>query len=572
MFLAHICGWLGSYFVSSRTAPIRYRYCCVTFPLNIGRKFMLLVLGCIEQRLQLCYGRGISYNSKYGTATFPLGAISAHFGSRPEYASHSSHIITLFSILLSKKVRYTHPLQQYFIISIMNMVNACSDHRTGSILPIPVNTCSYDFDYDLPYPLTESLEDLDANFDSILGSVQAALFDEEDTYTTFDPTPIGPQGMQIVNKVKLTEIPSVEDVEMLTTFLYPHMRAANDNENASPSHVTSSRSKILPKKKSKRIKHFQKISRTSFCWSGNDDNTDMPYPLSAAMETDLDANLDDILGSVQAILFDEDLPCTTFDPTSIGPQGMQIVREVKLTEIPSVKDDMLMTFLYPHMGAGACDTDNARPSHDATSSSSKVSQVTSSRSKILPKKKSRDTSQEGDDAADEPRFRPYQEEQWEARFQDLVLFHKLNGHCLVPRNDQKKNSLVTWVWRQRYQQRCKQEGKKSTLTNVRQARLDELGFVWDSHKASWDDRVQELVQFREQHGHCNSNASNNPSNQQLAIWIKCQRKQYRHFLAGKSCSGMSKERISKLESVGFCFAPRRSNANATRGLALLKLL
>jgi hypothetical protein len=304
---------------------------------------------------------------------------------------------------------------------------------------------------------------------------------------------------------------------------------------------------------------------------------DLPYLLTAPLE-DLDANLDSILGSVQALLYDEEEdPCPTFDPTPLGTQGFEIVKEVKLTEIPSIENEMLMTCLYPHPLVGTSDNENERPS-----SSSKISRVTSSRHKIPPKKKMRrtkpfkeassvavDITQECEDAelsaedSEPTRFRPYQSEQWEERFRDLIVYHKVNGHCLVLRNDTKNGPLVRWVWRQRYQQRRKEEGKHSTLTDERQVRLDQLGFVWDSHKASWEERFEELVQFQGQYGHCNANATNNPSNHQLGVWIKCQRRQYRLFLAGKKSSGMSQERISKLESVGFCFTPRRSSLSST---------
>jgi hypothetical protein len=323
------------------------------------------------------------------------------------------------------------------------MVRELSKVHSGSILPI--NKWSHDFDYDMPYPLTISMKDLDAdlsaNLDSILGSVQGLLFEDDDEDTsTLDPTPIGPQGVQFINEVKLTEIPSTEEDQFLTTFLYP-LLVPSDNKTMMLSRVTSS--KNLPKKKRNSTKsHFKKIT-------------------------------------------------ATFSPSRKA--------------------------------------DTTQEGEDAESSA--------------------------EDEDDPSRFRPYQSEQWEARFQDLIELRKVHGNCLLPRNAKDGTALVRWVSRQRYQQQRKKKGKRSTLTDDRQARLERLGFVWDSHKASWEERIQELAQFQEQYGHCNANGTNNPSNKQLVRWVKCQRKQYRLFQAGKKSSGMSNERISKLESLGFCWDP-----------------
>ena len=92
------------------------------------------------------------------------------------------------------------------------------------------------------------------------------------------------------------------------------------------------------------------------------------------------------------------------------------------------------------------------------------------------------------------------------------------------------------------------------MTEERRAALESLGFIWDSHSKGWDVRWNELREFKERYGHCNAPKKYN-ENQPLAIWVKCQRRQYKLFEDGKN-SNMTRERIVKLLSLGFVFNPR----------------
>jgi hypothetical protein len=95
------------------------------------------------------------------------------------------------------------------------------------------------------------------------------------------------------------------------------------------------------------------------------------------------------------------------------------------------------------------------------------------------------------------------------------------------------------------------------MTDAREKALNELGFVWDSHSIIWEERWKELRDFVEQYGHPNVPTRYDP-NKQLALWCKCQRRQYKLFAAGDKRSNMTPERIAKLESLGFVFVPRKS--------------
>ncbi len=160
----------------------------------------------------------------------------------------------------------------------------------------------------------------------------------------------------------------------------------------------------------------------------------------------------------------------------------------------------------------------------------------------------------GQDAADSSRFRRYQADQWNERFQELVIFRQQHGHCLVPHNFPENQQLAQWVKRQRYQHKLKQMSRHSTLTDEREAALEEMGFIWDSHKAAGEERFLSLYDFyKRQQG--NSNVPSNFPDRTLAIWVKCQRRQYKLYTRGKR-STMTAERIYQLEQLGFVWNPR----------------
>ena len=147
----------------------------------------------------------------------------------------------------------------------------------------------------------------------------------------------------------------------------------------------------------------------------------------------------------------------------------------------------------------------------------------------------------------EPNFRPYQEELWAEQFHQLVKFKEQHGHCLVPSTS---SLLSRWVKRQRYQYKLKMNGKLSTMTDCRIQKLNGIGFVWHRHSSVWCKRLKELKEYREKHGNCNV-PYNYPENQNLATWVKCQRRQYGLFWSNTKQSSMTLERINALDELGF---------------------
>ena len=151
-----------------------------------------------------------------------------------------------------------------------------------------------------------------------------------------------------------------------------------------------------------------------------------------------------------------------------------------------------------------------------------------------------------------------QSEKWTERYHDLIQYRAVNGHCNVPHKLESNQQLAQWVKRQRYQYKLKTQYKKhSTLTDEREALLNNLGFVWDSHKVLWDERFEELKVFKSKVGHCRV-PCNFKYNRPLSIWVKCQRRQYKLYQMNQP-TNMTLERIQRLNAIGFAWDPRTAS-------------
>ena len=146
---------------------------------------------------------------------------------------------------------------------------------------------------------------------------------------------------------------------------------------------------------------------------------------------------------------------------------------------------------------------------------------------------------------------------WNERYNELVQFKRLQGHCNVPSCYEDNPALSQWVKRQRYQHKLKSSGKHSNLTTEREGMLDSLGFIWNAHEANWEESYTKLMKFKEYYGHCRV-PTKYPSDQQLAVWVKLQRRQYRLLrTVGADKSNMTWERVDRLNDIGFEWDPRK---------------
>ena len=133
------------------------------------------------------------------------------------------------------------------------------------------------------------------------------------------------------------------------------------------------------------------------------------------------------------------------------------------------------------------------------------------------------------------------DEQWNARFKELLDYRSEHGDCNVPKGQGK---LGTWVINQR------QVYVAGSLLQDRIDRLNSLGFKWalggrvDEH---WNARFKELIEYRSEHGDCDV-----PQKQgKLGTWVNSQRAAYK-------VSKLSQDRIDRLNSIGFKWALREA--------------
>jgi hypothetical protein len=109
----------------------------------------------------------------------------------------------------------------------------------------------------------------------------------------------------------------------------------------------------------------------------------------------------------------------------------------------------------------------------------------------------------------------------------------LSAQCELTLNQ----TLGKWVGVQRTKQ------SKGRLSQERIQRLDDLGFVWNSNTAAWEEMFAALVEYKNLHGDCNV-PSRFISNPQLGQWVMIQRK-------AKRKNKINSNRLQRLEGLGF---------------------
>ena len=166
---------------------------------------------------------------------------------------------------------------------------------------------------------------------------------------------------------------------------------------------------------------------------------------------------------------------------------------------------------------------------------------------------------------------------WEERLEQLRRYKAEHGHCKVKTNHPELGQWTSKIRRdyREYTEGVNESSGKKKLRISAQTMekrildLKELGFVFQAGKRitlppkhmqkSWDDRFEELVQYKAEHGHCTVPQSMRG----LGEWVHRQRKDYKALKEGKP-SKMTAERAVQLGEVGFVFDTRNSSAKAAR--------
>jgi len=115
------------------------------------------------------------------------------------------------------------------------------------------------------------------------------------------------------------------------------------------------------------------------------------------------------------------------------------------------------------------------------------------------------------------------------------------------------NGLRNWCWRMR------KKYKEGNLSDDQVNQLERLEFKWvvtgqDSLDKIWENKLQELVDFKEQHGHCNVKGRTT----KLGQWVDVQRSK-------KKVGKISAVRIARLDEIGFTWGKPRSRPQENVG-------
>jgi hypothetical protein len=131
---------------------------------------------------------------------------------------------------------------------------------------------------------------------------------------------------------------------------------------------------------------------------------------------------------------------------------------------------------------------------------------------------------------------------WNERYNELIEFEKIHGHCVVPKN---YGSLGSWVRAQRHLM-----NRDGPMAQDRIELLNKLGFVWDVHQWQWNQTYHELLDWKA----ANNNTNVPVSQGALGLWVSNQRSHYHKYRQGKP-SHMTQSRAEQLRSIGFEFYP-----------------
>ncbi|CAB9497339.1 helicase [Seminavis robusta] len=163
----------------------------------------------------------------------------------------------------------------------------------------------------------------------------------------------------------------------------------------------------------------------------------------------------------------------------------------------------------------------------------------------------------------------------------LKAFKEQHGHCRVPHDFPQDPGLSAWVHRQRNEYRKYTEQlelgeevlaarpyaskyeAKSTLTPERIATLNEMGFLWQvakrtgsffgTDRKSWDERFQELMEYKRVHGH----TLVPQAYPKLGEWVKRQRRCYKFLQEGRKNPNITAEQAQRLKEIDFVFDVRK---------------
>ena len=105
---------------------------------------------------------------------------------------------------------------------------------------------------------------------------------------------------------------------------------------------------------------------------------------------------------------------------------------------------------------------------------------------------------------------------WRSHYLALVAYREKHGDCRVPQQWAENKRLATWVGTHRTRR------KRGLLSDDKIQMLDRIGFDWSIGLGTWEERFQELCDYKAAHGNCRVPARWK-ENHSLASWVVDQR-------------------------------------------------
>ncbi|MEO5571944.1 MAG: Helicase associated domain protein [Bacteroidia bacterium] len=126
---------------------------------------------------------------------------------------------------------------------------------------------------------------------------------------------------------------------------------------------------------------------------------------------------------------------------------------------------------------------------------------------------------------------------WEERYAALKMYYEKNGHTKL--DSRTEPTLYSWSERQR---KLFNENK---LEKNRIAVLNGISFSWVSNlQVSWNNFFQKLMEFKNEHGHCNAPNGFKKDSVTLGSWVGNQRQNYKK-------GRLSPDKVMQLNIEGF---------------------
>ena len=118
---------------------------------------------------------------------------------------------------------------------------------------------------------------------------------------------------------------------------------------------------------------------------------------------------------------------------------------------------------------------------------------------------------------------------WQNAIQSLTQFVAEHGHADVLQS----TLLGRWLYKQKHTH------KKGQLAPERVAELEALGVRWNIVEEIWWNKLKELTQFKDEHGHADA-----PQDTKIGGWASSQR-------AAHKRGSLSPDKIAAMEAIGF---------------------